>query len=62
LDFIFILYILKLTIALKNNEKSSTEIKVEIKIQACIGSGGVSLLARVRIKMRVTFQTKLKLN
>ncbi len=28
-------------------------------LQACIGSGCVSLLARVRIKMRVTFQTKL---
>ncbi len=29
-------------------------------IQTCIGSGCVSLFARVRIKMRVTFQTKLK--
>ncbi len=29
-------------------------------VQACIGSGCVSLLARVRVKTRVTFQTKLK--
>jgi hypothetical protein len=37
-------------------------LKNEKYVQACIGSSGVSLLARVRIKMRVTFQTKLKLN
>jgi hypothetical protein len=42
--------------------KSNVKLHEKIYVQGCIGSGGVLLLARVRIKMRVTFQTKLKLN
>ncbi len=32
------------------------------KLQPCIGYGCESLLARVRVKVSVNFQTKLKLN